>query len=80
MPGRLLLVCVLVESFKKFPVDPYYEPLSWFMILLRTIYSICIYREGAAVTVTCGIYSMCQAEVAPIRFISFQKAPVQNIL
>jgi len=25
-------VCVLLESFIKFPVDPYYEPLSWFMI------------------------------------------------
>ena len=22
----------LLEGFRKFPVDPYYEPLSWFMI------------------------------------------------
>jgi len=26
------LACVLLESFEKFLVDPYYEPLSWFMI------------------------------------------------
>jgi len=32
-PGRLLLACVLLESFKFFPPDPYYEPLSWFMII-----------------------------------------------
>ena len=24
--------CVLLEGFRKFLVDPYYEPLSWFMI------------------------------------------------
>jgi len=27
------LVYVLLESFIKFPVDSYYEPLSWFMIM-----------------------------------------------
>jgi len=27
------LACVLLESFIKFPVDPYYEPLSWFMMM-----------------------------------------------
>jgi len=26
------LACVLLERFIKFPVDPYYEPLLWFMI------------------------------------------------
>jgi len=26
------LVCVLLESFIKFPVNHYYEPLLWFMI------------------------------------------------
>jgi len=30
--GRLLFPCVLLESFEFFPPDPYYEPLSWFMI------------------------------------------------
>jgi len=25
-------MCVLLEHFIKFLVDPYYEPLSWFMI------------------------------------------------
>jgi len=29
----LLLACILLESFDNFPVDPYYEPPSWFMIL-----------------------------------------------
>jgi len=27
----------------------------------------------------CGSNSVCQAEVTPIRFTSFQKAPAQNI-
>jgi len=26
MPGRLLLACVLLESFPNFRPDPYYEP------------------------------------------------------
>jgi len=30
--GRQLLACVLLKSFKFFLPDPYYEPLSWFMI------------------------------------------------
>ena len=25
-------MCVLLGGFPKFPVDPYYEPLAWFMI------------------------------------------------
>ena len=25
-------LCTLLGCFLKFPVDPYYEPLSWFMI------------------------------------------------
>ena len=25
-------VCVLLGIFREFPVDPYYEPLAWFMI------------------------------------------------
>jgi len=29
------LVCILLESFIKFLVDPYYEPLSWFMITFQ---------------------------------------------
>jgi len=32
-PRRLLLACVLIESFEKFPIDPCCEPLSWFMIV-----------------------------------------------
>jgi len=28
------LACILLESFIKFPVDPYYEPWYWFMIML----------------------------------------------
>jgi len=31
------LACVLLESFIKFPVDSYYEPLSWFMIRVSII-------------------------------------------
>jgi len=31
-PGRLLFPCVLLESFKNFLANPYYEPLLWFMI------------------------------------------------
>ena len=27
------LSCILLESFHEVLVDPYYEPLSWFMIL-----------------------------------------------
>ena len=26
-------MCVLLGIFREFPVDPYYEPLAWFMIL-----------------------------------------------
>ena len=29
-------MCVLLEGFRKFLVDPYYEPLSWFMIGAKT--------------------------------------------
>ena len=25
-------MCVLLGIFREFPVDPYYEPLAWFMI------------------------------------------------
>ena len=25
-------MCVLLGVFREFPVDPYYEPLAWFMI------------------------------------------------
>ena len=25
-------MCVLLGIFSEFPVDPYYEPLAWFMI------------------------------------------------
>jgi len=33
--GRVLLACILLESFEKFSADSYYEPepLLWFMIL-----------------------------------------------
>jgi len=41
-PGRLLLVCVLLESFKFFPPNPYYEPLLWFMIL-QALYNVLLY-------------------------------------
>jgi len=33
-PLGWFLACVLLESFIKFLVDPYYEPLSWFMIYI----------------------------------------------
>ena len=26
--------CILLEGFHKFLVDPYYKPLSWFMMLV----------------------------------------------
>ena len=26
-------MCVLLGVFREFPVDPYYEPLAWFMII-----------------------------------------------
>ena len=29
-------VCVVLKIFPKFPVDPYYEPLVWFMIHSHT--------------------------------------------
>ena len=29
-------MCVLLGIFREFPVDPYYEPLAWFMILVST--------------------------------------------
>ena len=29
---RWFLVCVLLECFHNFSLDPYYEPLLWFMI------------------------------------------------
>ena len=31
-------LCVLLEGFDKFPVDPYYEPLLWFMIIYKLHY------------------------------------------
>ena len=31
-------MCVLLGVFHEFPVDPYYEPLAWFMILYMYIY------------------------------------------
>ena len=32
-------MCVLLGGFPKFPVDPYYEPLAWFMIFEYNIAS-----------------------------------------
>ena len=32
-------VCVLLRTLPKFPVDPYYEPLAWFMIILANHYT-----------------------------------------
>ena len=29
---RWFLACVLLECFHNFSLDPYYEPLSWFMM------------------------------------------------
>jgi len=33
---KAALACVLLESFEKFLVNPYYEPLLWFMIIVVT--------------------------------------------
>ena len=27
-------MCILLGVFHEFPVDPYYEPLAWFMIIM----------------------------------------------
>ena len=29
-----IVLAELLEGFRKFLIDPYYEPLSWFMIML----------------------------------------------
>ena len=34
---RWFLACVLLGCFHNFSLDPYYEPLSWFMINQRII-------------------------------------------
>ena len=36
-------MCVLLGIFREFPVDPYYEPLAWFMIIkvLNILLYIC---------------------------------------
>ena len=34
MPHQTHNRAFYLEGFRKFPVDPYYEPLSWFMILV----------------------------------------------
>ena len=34
---RWFLACVLLECFHNFSLDPYYEPLSWFMISIDEI-------------------------------------------
>jgi len=39
------LTCVLLESFIKFPVDPYYEPLLWFMIIITRIFKNLIFKK-----------------------------------
>ena len=31
-------MCVLLGIFPEFPVDPYYEPLAWFMIRVGVAY------------------------------------------
>ena len=41
-------MCVLLGGFPKFPVDPYYEPLAWFMILsnYRTVTNVSMISEA----------------------------------
>jgi len=41
-PSRVVLTCILLENFIKFLVDPYYEPLSWFMIQKYNTYNVSI--------------------------------------
>ena len=33
-------MCVLLGIFCEFPVDPYYEPLAWFMINSQNVKSV----------------------------------------
>ena len=31
-PSRVVSVCIVIGGFTNFLVDPYYEPIPWFMI------------------------------------------------
>ena len=40
-------MCVLLGVFREFPVDPYYEPLAWFMIIIMCDLIIFVFNSLA---------------------------------
>jgi len=46
------LASVQLESFIKFPVNPYYEPLSWFMIIIIIINNQVLNKTRIAVKIS----------------------------
>ena len=90
--GRLLFPCVLLESSENFPPNPYYEPLSWFMIaflsltvllaikIKNVIKKVSIYKTSRDINVWCRFFKTWHRQRTGNYFLNLVNSLCSNLL